>query len=203
MAAKAMSVVAKTLLSEEGETVIKTAARMIRTTVTEESGAGMSFQSVAMESSARTEAGLGRGGQGALKAPEIDIGNAPREVELPGSRTAPEIKPVKSDEIIITSPKEVDFPDVKTAEPELKPGEIDVAEEVGKGVPTDPEALIFTVEQGRKHNRPEVGEHRTVVEVDDRHEKIQESTEDGEKTQDTGRADGEPEVGSNPLNQLI
>jgi len=217
MAARAVTVVAKTLLSEEAEKVVKTAARMIRTTVADESGTvcvtdsvGVNLESVSVESGTETvENALGRRGfldASQPKAPEYDISNAPREIDLPGSKSAPEIQPNRSSllesKTQSKSPNEVEFPD-SNSNPNIKPGEIDVAEEVGKGVPTDPEALVFTVEQGRKHRGPEVGETRAAVEVDDRRKKIQESTESGETTADTGRPDNGPEVGVNPRDGLI
>jgi len=218
MAVRAVTVVAKSLLSEEAESVVKSAARMMRTTVADESGvvtesAGMTMETVSVQSAEygakAAQLALGKGLPGEIpsqpKVPDIDIGNAPREIELPGSKSAPEITPGKSsvlEQKAEKRPDEVDFPDSKS-NPEIKPGEIDIAEAVGKGVPTDPEALVFTVEQGRKHRGPEVGERRAVVEIDDRRENQQESTETGEKTRDTGRPDNGPEVGVNPRDGLI
>jgi hypothetical protein len=188
---------------------------MLRTSVADESGllikkADMMMESSTMESTGLAmESGLGRGGRVEIPAkpdiPEMDLGHAPREMDLPGSRSAPEMTPGrigKAEQNDLRGPKEVDFPDSKS-NPELKPGDIDVAEEVSKSVPTDPDALLLTVEQGRKDNKPEVGEQRTVVEMDERRENEQESKEDGKKQLEVDKQNGGPDIGFDPRDALI
>lgn len=197
MAIRAVQVVAKTLMSEEAETVMKSAARMIRTTAVEEGGVVVEntmAESVTVQTMSRlggeAESGLGRIGETLARAPkqaEIDFGKA-REFK----------------EINLNTPKEIDLPNPKGID--VEPGKINVAEEVTKNVPSDPEGLIQAVEQGKHQGgNQEPGEKRPTVEIANKTDKKNEleNSDDGKRQVEVGKSKEGPEVGRNLHAEMV
>ncbi|GAV02414.1 hypothetical protein RvY_12984 [Ramazzottius varieornatus] len=191
MAIRAVQVAAKTLLSDEGETVLKSAARMIRATGVEESGAVME-NTLTQSMTVETVSGLGTQAESGLgRVLGETLARTPKEAEINLGR-AGEIK-----EINLNTPKEVELPDSKGID--VKPGKIDVAREMVNNVPTDPEGLVLAVE-GKNNQGPignqEVGEKRGVVEISNQADKKREmeSSTDGKQQVEVGKKNEGPEV---------